>query len=762
MPAIPQNKSSVPKPSVPKSSTPKTASSVVKSRAMRPSAKPAHRGTTLFERLGGEEAVAAAVDGLYRRILADPKLAGFFEHIPIDRLKSQQKVFLGQAFGGPKRYRGKDMRSAHAGLAIAQRHFDGVAQHLIATLTELGVKKPLIDEVVSIAASLAGDIVTIDNGKQGQEQRMTTLRPEEAAAGAALPESLAAMRGAFDALGTNVFIADRDLRLVYMNNRARTVLNSMADQIEESFGIGVADLIGQPIDIFHGDRAKQIRRRLSDVDNLPIRSEIRLGNLILDLNVNPILDAQGEYVGLVVNWEEITEKKRLEGEAALAQSMVENAPINIMLAGLDLRIRYMNPASLATLKKIEHLLPCRADEVVGSNIDIFHKFPENPRRILSDPKNLPHSANIKVGEETLSLLVSPMFDPKRNYLGPMVTWEVITERIAAAAREKEMQEREREQQQELQDKVAQMLTVVEAAAQGDLTRPVPVRGEDAIGKMGEGLSSLLGSLRESMVRITQNAQQLSAAAEELSAISQQMSSNSEETASQANVVSAASEEVSTNVGIVASGSEEMLASIREISKSAAESARVAQNAVTVAQGTNATISKLGDSSQEIGKVIKVITSIAQQTNLLALNATIEAARAGEAGKGFAVVANEVKELAKETAKATEEISQKIEAIQGDTQGAVDAIANIGQIINQVNDISNTIASAVEEQTATTNEIGRNLAEASKGVEEIARNISGVAVAARSTTEGASDTQSAARALSQMAADLQGLVSRFQV
>jgi len=163
---------------------------------------------------------------------------------------------------------------------------------------------------------------------------------------------------------------------------------------------------------------------------------------------------------------------------------------------------------------------------------------------------------------------------------------------------------------------------------------------------------------------------------------------------------------------------------------------------------------------EIGKVIKVITSIAQQTNLLALNATIEAARAGEAGKGFAVVANEVKELAKETAKATEEIGQKIEAIQSDTKGAVRAIGEISGIINQINDISNNIASAVEEQTVTTNEIGRNVGEAAKGTSEIAKNIGGVAVAAQNTTRGAADMQKAAQSLSGMAAQLQGLVAKF--
>ncbi len=298
-------------------------------------------------------------------------------------------------------------------------------------------------------------------------------------------------------------------------------------------------------------------------------------------------------------------------------------------------------------------------------------------------------------------------------------------------------------------------------SQGNLSKQIEAENIGEFKALSSNVNTMITNLQISIQQITEIATTVASASEEFSIVSKEMTTNANQTAEQATAASASAEQVSQNATTVATAVEEMNASIREISKNAARGAEVATSAVQTANNTNITISKLGQSSIEIGKVIKVITSIAQQTNLLALNATIEAARAGDAGRGFAVVASEVKELARETAKATEDISRRIEAIQSDTKGAVDAIAEITNIINQISDIQNTIASAVEEQTATTNEISRNVAEAAKGSTDIAKNISIVAVNAQNTTIGASNTFQAADELSRMAVELQKVVSNFK-
>jgi methyl-accepting chemotaxis protein len=308
--------------------------------------------------------------------------------------------------------------------------------------------------------------------------------------------------------------------------------------------------------------------------------------------------------------------------------------------------------------------------------------------------------------------------------------------------------------------LANVVQIADRVADGDLSQRIEIQTRDEVGQTSHALNQAFAHMGSAVKTIADNSGSLNKASEEMTSVSHQMAASAEETSAQAMVVSASAEQVNRNVETVATGIEEMTASIREISDNAHDAARVATEAVDVAETTAATITKLDESSARISDVTKAITSISEQTNLLALNATIEAARAGESGKGFAVVANEVKELARETASATEEIGTRIDAIQVDTQSAVAAIGQIGTIVKRIYEIQNAIASAVEEQTATTNEISRSVAEVATGSSDIATNISGVATATQDTASGAASTQRAAQDLSEMADELQRLVKRF--
>ena len=496
-----------------------------------------------------------------------------------------------------------------------------------------------------------------------------------------------------------------------------------------------------------------------------------------------------------VDWRQVGIERT---EVTRIRQLVENAAINISYAGPDLRVAYLNPATRQLFRRLALSGAPDVSSLEGLDLGAIHPTLAEARDRLSMPASLPLTLRLIFGPDTVDVSACAIRDELGAHVGVMVTWDLVTEKLAAeqelqqaqareltlaegrraneqkeaGRRERESMARETEQRhraeadrvdaEQLRHRVDAILTVVDAAGRGDLTQSVPVSGDDAMGRLGSGLDEFLTTLRGSIGEIARTSETVATASSQVRGVGERLGNAAADAAAQANAVAGAADEVSRNVQTVAAGTEEMTASIREIARNAADAARVASLAVQVAQRTNASVGKLGESSAEIGKVIKVITSIAQQTNLLALNATIEAARAGEAGKGFAVVANEVKELAKETARATEEIGLKIEAIQMDTRDAVEAIREIGEIIGQINAIQLTIAGAVEEQTSTTNEMSRNVNEAARGAQEIAHNVQGVASTAVGTSEGASQSQSAAVELSRAAEALQALVSRFQI
>lgn len=299
-------------------------------------------------------------------------------------------------------------------------------------------------------------------------------------------------------------------------------------------------------------------------------------------------------------------------------------------------------------------------------------------------------------------------------------------------------------------------------ANGDLTQRAEPQGTREVATMARALNATLDSVTDAIRSIWRASTTLTGSSEGLSSVSQRMSSTAEQANGQAHAASAASEQVSTNVAVVAAAAEEMGASISEIAASAAEAAGVAREALERTESTAKTMTKLSLSSVEIGAAVATITSIAAQTNLLALNATIESARAGAAGKGFAVVAGEVKELAHQTGRFTKEIAKKIDTVQADSSAAVAAIAEIADIVARVNELQSAIASAVEEQSATTSEITRSVTEAAIGIDEITRTVTGVAQTSQDTAGGASTVNEASHELARMAEQLDALVQRFDL
>lgn len=435
-------------------------------------------------------------------------------------------------------------------------------------------------------------------------------------------------------------------------------------------------------------------------------------------------------------------------EMARIFNMVENLPINVMYTDMDFNIRYINPASVRTLARLEKYMPIKVSDMIGKSVDLFHKAPEHQRKLLSNPNNLPHRAIIQVGPEKLDLNASAIYDHNKNYVGAMINWDIITERLENEKNLKDAQEREKEQAAYLQSQVNSLLDSVNAAEAGDLTVDVTVAGEDAIGQMGKGLKAFLSRLRGLLGSVIEAINQQTEGSKLIAESSASMSQRTQTQTVTIQEMNAAAEQLNLTVKQISGNANQCKSQSGEASALAKSGRETVEKAV-------ASMHLIEKSSEQIFDIIQVIGEIASQTNLLALNAAIEAARAGEHGLGFAVVADEVRKLAERSSQAAKEIAQLIkESSKRVTEGAQlssKAGESLVAIVNSVTTAADgitKIAEATESQSSSTNQMMVAIQNFYKSIEDNASS--------------AEELASSAEELGALASNLQSTVSRFKV
>ena len=595
----------------------------------------------------------------------------------------------------------------HVSYGAQPAHYDAVGENLLAVLGEFAgpawtprVKQAWTDAYAAITSIMLAGARRAPHTQGGTTMARTTAKIHGKAGGkkkgaAAGPDMGTLCMASLDNSQANVLMCDRNLVVTYINQAAQKKLKALEDEIRKVLPAFNADhIVGTCIDSFHKTPDRQ-RRILDNPANLPYKADIQLGPLTLSLTVSAITSQTGEYLGNTLEWEDVTAKRRIERDMTLLKTSLDNATTNVLMCDRNLTVTYINKTAMNKLKTLEgeirKVLPSfNADRIVGTCIDGFHKNPSHQRRILEDPRSLPHRAEIKLGPLTLSLTVSAIVSEKGEYLGNTLEWADITA------------------QKRAQDEVQRL---VGAAVAGRLSERAPAEDfegfyRDLAGGINQMLDALVDGLTKVVTAVKDSADSVSSGSKQISSGTQDLSQRTSEQASALEETSSAMEEMTSTVKQNADNA-------KQANQLAIAARDVAEKGGQVTMQAVEAMGEINKSSKKIADIIGVIDEIAFQTNLLALNAAVEAARAGEQGRGFAVVAAEVRNLAQRSATAAKEIKGLInESVQKVSDGSnlvTQSGKTLEEIVNsvkRVTDIVSEISAASQEQSTGIDQVNK--------------------------------------------------------
>jgi methyl-accepting chemotaxis protein len=631
----------------------------------------------------------------------------------------------------------KEMGARHQGYGAEVPHYGAVASTLLDVMEEFAGKAwtKQVNAAWSNALNVIADAM-LSGYTDSEDETMATNVSKISDMTADDEQELTIMRSAFESSTTNIMMCDADLNIIYANPAVVNMLRARQQELRSVWpGLDVDNLIGQNIDQFHKNPAHQ-RALLADRTRLPAKAEIMVGDLEFEVNATFISGPNGEYMGNMVEWKDLTESNKQKREVARLQSAVDGSASNIMMCDADLNITYANPSVVNMLAKREIELrqvwpSLDTKNMIGQNIDQFHKNPAHQRALLSDKSRLPAKAEIQVGDLEFEVNATYIEGPNGEYMGNMVEWKDITEQKDAerqienlinAASQGQLDQRINSENYEgfmkgLGEGINSLMNavvapiqegkrVMSALAEGDLTQTMDGDFQGEFAELRDAINSSISNLLNMVNDIIKASGSISSGATEIAQGNQDLSQRTEEQASSLEETASSMEEMTSTVKQNADNARQANQLASAASEQATSGGEVVGKAISA-------MAEINNSSKKIADIIGVIDEIAFQTNLLALNAAVEAARAGEQGRGFAVVAGEVRNLAQRSAGAAKEIkaliNDSVEKVDEGSKLVDESGKTLGEIVEavkKVTDIIAEIAAASQEQSTGIEEVNK--------------------------------------------------------